>query len=446
MAVGTYDDMAGYPAFVDGPLEAHESQIPRTPLLVVLFIAMFALTVLVFGTHPKLFRVPYYLGVISALVSAVVYFQYSFPIPMPAFYFGGWFFWSILTGLRAESQEATWLATTTIAQILVMVFVFATICHDSRSVWVIGAALALGAVLNAIAALVFNLNVKEGRAAGFAVNPNSAAVVYGMGMCILAGMTAATRSSFARLMLTGVNLFLMYATVMTGSRAGAVCLVPPILYAAWFYRRDLVRKPLVMGGIAVGLVVGAVALPAWLSETELGRRSKQAMLTLTGQASKQESSVTSRVEMKYKAIEVSLKNPIMGVGVGNFTPYVFRNEGQTLSTHDNFLDVLSGTGFPGFALYYATFAWLWFVSGRLKRSGLLTQSELAIISMTRTFVIFRLCWDFFENTGWTSKPGWMFLAVLAGVLTGYKKLLAERAEAYGLTPAQASAGPAGSGY
>ena len=401
-------------------LAASEDEGARTPLGILFFIAAFAFSVIVFGSHLTLYRVPYYLGVVSAVAAILVYFQYSFPIPIPVLLFLSWFGWSALTAFSTESREVSMTALGTVAQILVMFVVFATTCQDSRAVWTIGVALVLGAIANAIAALVFGLNVRDGRAAGFAVNPNSAASVYGVGICVLLAGIAATRSNFLRAICVSLIGMMLFAIVRTGSRAGALTIVATIMFFFWFYRREILGKPLLLASLVLVLGASVVILPGRLAGTELGKRTISAVDTLRGESSKSESSTTSRVNLKFKAFRIALEHPILGVGIGCFTPYMFRREGETLSTHDTYMDVLSGTGFPGFLLYYAIYVWLWMTARQLKKSGVLTQNELALVAMTQTYIIFRATWDFFDNTGWNTKPPWIVMAVLAGGFTGMK--------------------------
>lgn len=409
-------------------LAASEDEGAVTPAAILFLIAAFAVTVIVFGNDKTLFRIPYYLGVLSAVAALLVYFQYSFPIPIPVLFFTAWFGWSGLTAFTTESREISMTALGTVGQILIMFIIFATTCQDSRAVWTVGVAFVLGAVLNAIAAVVFEMNVKDGRAAGFAVNPNAAANVYGVGICILLAGIPALRSGFMRLVSIGLIAVLLFAIVRTGSRGGALTVVGTILFFLYFYRRAIFSNPLLLGFLVTVVVASAVILPSKLADTELGKRTVAAVSTLRGDSSKSEGSTTSRVNLKLKAMRVALEHPILGVGIGCFTPYMFRLEGETLSTHDNFMDILSGTGFPGFALYYAIYVWLWVSAGRLRRTGVLTASELALVSMAQTYIVFRTAWDFFENTGWNTKPPWIIMAVLAGVLTGMKIRIAHRIE------------------
>jgi len=415
--------------------DAVDSQSPRAPLLVVMLIGLFAFTVLTMGTT-ILFRVPYYLGILSALLAILVYFQYSLPIPLPVILYVSWIAWSLVTALGAEMGEAIYLAMQTVAQIMVMFAIFATICQDGRSVWIVGAAFVLGSLVNIASASLFGLNVSGGRSAGLMSNPNGAALIYGIAICILLPAIAAVRLLAVRVVAVVLLIVLLYGAVSTASRGGALGCVAPMLYFAWFYRGAIVRKPLLLVFLLALVAAGAVFLPARLAKTEMGRRWNAAVGALSGESSQGESSVEHRVSLKYKALRVAVEHPIAGVGIGNFTPYVFRTQGETQSTHDNYLDVLVGTGLPGFILYYSIFVWLWVIAGRLRRSPFVSDGEIALLAMTRMFIVFRATWDLFDNTGWSFKPNWIVIAILAGYLTGLRIRVQQRSAistSYGLT-------------
>lgn len=407
-------------------LAADDEEGAKTPAAILFLIAAFAVTVIVFGNDKVLYRVPYYLGVLSAVAAVLVYFQYAFPIPVPVLLFTSWFAWSGITAFATESREISMTALGTVGQILIMFIVFATTCQDSRAMWVVGVAFVIGAIANAIAAVVFGYNVRDGRAAGFAFNPNAAANVYGVAICILLAAIPATRSGFLRLCCLAVIGWLLFAIVRSGSRGGALTIILTLASFLFFYRRAVLSKPALLGFIVTIIAASAIILPKQLADTELGKRTVSAISTLKGDSAKTEGSTASRMNLKFKALRVAIEHPILGVGIGCFTPYMFRLEGETLSTHDNFVDVLSGTGFPGFALYYSIYVWLWVTASRLRRSGVLTPNEMALVALSQTYIIFRSAWDVFENTGWNTKPPWIIMAVLAGVLTGMKVRVARR--------------------
>ncbi len=414
--------------------DAVDAQSPRAPLVVVMLIGLFAFTVITMGTT-ILFRVPYYLGILSALLAILVYFQYSLPIPLPVILYVSWIAWSLATGLGAEMGEAMYFAMQTVAQIMVMFAIFATICQDGRSVWIVGAALVLGSLVNVASASLFGLNVAGGRSAGLMSNPNGAALIYGIAICILLPAIAAVRSIAVRVIFVLVLIVMLYGAVSTASRGGALGCVAPMIYFAWFYRGTIARKPLLILFLLALVAVGAAFLPARLAKTEMGKRWMLAAEVLSGESGQREGSVEHRIALKYKALRVAVEHPFTGVGIGNFTPYVFRTQGETQSTHDTYLDVLVGTGVPGLVLYYSIFVWSWVIAGRLRKSPFVTNQEIALLAMTKMYLVYRATWDVFDNTGWSFKPNWIMIAVFAGYLTGLRYRIEQRSSlsaAYGL--------------
>src|SRR5215470_3297274 len=302
-------------AELDALLEEAHVRTPHAPLILVLFIGLFAATVVLLGTNQSLYRIPYYLGVMSALFSVLVYFQYSLPIPTPVFLYIGWVFWSLLTALNAEMLVAVKFALQTVLQIMVMFAVFATVCQDGRAVWIIGIALVVGAVGVFFSALVMGVDITTERSAGLGKNPNATALLYDTGICVLLAALPGSRTTGLRVLICGVILVLLYGVVATGSRAGAIAAVAPVVYMGWSYRRSITRRPLLLMGIICVAVVAGVFLPGWLSRTELGHRWTAAMETVTGQASKEEGSTRARINLKFQALAVTMEHPIFGVGI-----------------------------------------------------------------------------------------------------------------------------------
>ena len=257
-------------------------------------------------------------------------------------------------------------------------------------------------------------------------NPNGAALIYGIAVCVLLPAIAAVRSLAVRVVAVVLLIVMLYGAVSTASRGGALGCAVPMLYFAWFYRGTIARRPLLL------LFRSRSSRPApCFCQRDSPKRSwagawTAAVGALSGESAQGESSVEHRVSLKYKALRVAVEHPFAGVGIGNFTPYVFRTQGESQSTHDNYLDVLVGTGLPGFVLYYSIFVWLWVIAGRLRRSPFVSDGEIALLAMTRMFIVFRATWDLFDNTGWSFKPNWIVIAILAGYLTGLRIRVQQR--------------------
>lgn len=82
----------------------------------------------------------------------------------------------------------------------------------------------------------------------------------------------------------------------------------------------------------------------------------ESMFNLFDTSSKTDASVTGRLLLQQKAIEVFKKSPIIGVGMGNFSFY--NNLTGSLKgfyTHNNYLEMLTGVGIIGTILYYFPF-------------------------------------------------------------------------------------------
>jgi O-antigen ligase len=203
-------------------------------------------------------------------------------------------------------------------------------------------------------------NMDSGRLAfghGTLGNPNDFAtyLLVGAPFCVFALLRAGV---FMRIAWMGVIALLLMQFVRTGSRAGLVAVAIVSIYVFW-------KSPVVWKLAITMCLIGAVAAaPVMLPKTVLERYG-----TLLGaapdagdtsrQAEFAENSAEGRSQLLRKSIEITITNPLMGVGIGQFNVAVadlLKTEGQRsvyLQTHNMYTQVSSETGFPGLFLYMA---------------------------------------------------------------------------------------------
>ncbi|MCK6455870.1 MAG: O-antigen ligase family protein [Phycisphaerae bacterium] len=424
-----------YPAFGASELSASWSapaeldDVARAPLLLVLFIGLFAGSSFALGDHPTLFRIPYYLGIASAVMVTIMYLRMQLSIPAPVFIYAAWVVWAAIGVFTAEFREMALLSMSTALQFLVLMALFATMCQDSRAMWIVGICIVLGSFANVVATWAGFTAIPKfsDRAAGLLRNPNSTALAYGIAVCICYGGLVATRSWIVRIITIGLIIGFMYGIVRTASRSGVLSVGLMTLYGLWHYRRRIVRRPSALILIAMTVIVSVIALPRVLSQTVLAERMTAAVGQIRGTAYRKEGSVEARVGLKFEALRVIMDHPVFGVGLTNFPVYTLRREGRDLSTHDNYLEILASTGLPGFAFFYAIYVWAWYWAGRLRKSELITDSERTLTSLIRMFVILLLSADIFSNTTWSNKAVWTLMALSAGLLQGLRTRITRRA-------------------
>lgn len=169
---------------------------------------------------------------------------------------------------------------------------------------------------------------------------------------ILSDSTVATwRRVWSVVAMVPIGLVLM----KTGSRGGLATLA--VSFGLMFIRFSLARKVLVIVIGAMVLVDAYVFIPQDLREryttffqSDDGGRE----VGLDGATE----STASRLYLLERSIEITLRNPLFGVGPGQFAPQedaAARSEGKPkgswLGTHNTYTQVSSETGIPGLMLF-----------------------------------------------------------------------------------------------
>src|SRR5262249_13138578 len=166
----------------------------------------------------------------------------------------------------------------------------------------------------------------------------------------------AVKQAWLRAVFFGCQLLLYFALIRTGSRGSFLAVILATAYMLWHFRSAIFRSPSAGVTLLICIVVGGLFLPAWLSQTSMGKRMKAAVETFGGDISKREGSAQGRLALKFIALEQSFRHPLFGLGRNCFWQTGRDSGGWNQTTHDNYLNTLVETGFPGFIFYYAIYA------------------------------------------------------------------------------------------
>jgi O-antigen ligase len=187
-------------------------------------------------------------------------------------------------------------------------------------------------------------------------NANDLAAALLMGAPFILFMMADKRVNII-LRMTGVPLLiaLVIAVLKTGSRGGLVAMGVLIVFA--FVKANAGGKLKIMvAGVAV-LAVFAVVVPQDLRNRYMTIfRTDRAAVTSAGDQSALDSSETRRELLKNAAI-LTIRHPIFGIGLGQFSPQSFNlfvsrgKTGMWFTCHDIFGLVSAETGIPGLFFY-----------------------------------------------------------------------------------------------
>jgi len=128
-----------------------------------------------------------------------------------------------------------------------------------------------------------------------------------------------------RLFWWGAALLLLYGVYLTDSRGAFLAVMAMAGVWLWLRRGLLVAGIMGVAGMSVLLM-----LPTRMQELDAG-----------------ESSAYGRIEAWYDGIQMFIGNPLLGVGVGNFTTHTL------LTAHNSFVLVLAETGIIGYTIWLA---------------------------------------------------------------------------------------------
>ena len=226
-------------------------------------------------------------------------------------------------------------------------------------------------------------------------NPNDLALALMFGMPCL----ALNSSKVMRLVSLAVYPIMLYFILKTGSRASLITVVAMI---GTLFMLAPKRAKLLM---AVALpVVGAAMVMLVRSET-LSRLTlivaDTSNVQVSGQLSGAIGSQEARTELQKRAIQLSLRNPVFGVGALQFTNAVDLMVRETIGVksgwqgaHNTYLEVAAENGIPALILYVAALVYCFKLNYQTYKvcradsalEGIAPQS-LALLVMTVAFCV-----------------------------------------------------------
>lgn len=170
--------------------------------------------------------------------------------------------------------------------------------------------------------------VQDGRIqyVGIFSDPNDLAMLFIMAIpmaLLMAGRGGAL--GLRRLFWWAVAATLLYGVYLTDSRGAFLAVMT--MGGVWLWLR---RGLLVAGTLGALGMTGLMMLPTRMQELDAG-----------------ESSAYGRIETWYDGVQMFIANPVLGVGLGNFTDHT------VLTAHNSFVLVLAETGVIGYTVWLA---------------------------------------------------------------------------------------------
>jgi putative inorganic carbon (HCO3(-)) transporter len=176
----------------------------------------------------------------------------------------------------------------------------------------------------------------EGRIGGIFENPNDMALHLVTMMPVAVALAFGSRGLSRKLLYGGAALLMAAATVVTYSRGGFLSMTAAMLVLGWALGRRH-RFAVVTGACVLALALLVLAPGGY------GMR----IFSIYDHNLDALGSANARQALLLRSIVVAVRNPLFGVGMGNFSYVSFRNQ----VTHNAYTQVAAEMGAAAFVLY-----------------------------------------------------------------------------------------------
>lgn len=272
-------------------------------------------------------------------------------------------FWAVVTGsIIAASRSHFFSEAALVAQIGVLILGVACLSLMRAS----PGAVLTAALVSALFLLVTGMLTGQYELAteaesrfqfrGTLKHPNA------FGFYMIYGITAAlyfwtrARRQWQRHLLLGLAGAMVIGIVLSASRKNFLAVFVLLGVWLWYdYRRQLLRNARVTLAIVILTIGAGILVDRVMATTYLGTRIQR---SFEGQL------IDPTRQLLYeRGVDVILRNPIFGVGLGN---YRVASKTRAVS-HSDYVEVTSSAGFIGAGLYFSIFVLLWRRLDRIRR-------------------------------------------------------------------------------
>jgi O-antigen ligase len=332
------------------------------------------------------------LGVCSIIVSGRLRRPHTFHVLSSSF-----LLWSVFTLVWTIDIATTRERTMTYALAVVLTWLIWQLAATESRQLVLLQAYVLGGYVPAIDTLrlyASGTSWHKMRFAATGFNPNEMAMILVLGIPMAWYLALSARRRTVAL-LNGCYIPLaLLAVLLTASRGAFLSALAALTLIPWSLQRLSNRARLAMGVLLLGsmLLIGVVVpQESW---DRIGETAGNI----------EEGNFTKRELIWNAALELSLQNPMTGIGAGTFVHAAEPLLGRDVTPHQTFLSVLVGQGLVGLGLFLALLvAPVWRV---FSLRGL--QRKFSIVLALTLFIgLLPRTWDY-------RKPMWFALAVITG--------------------------------
>lgn len=146
-------------------------------------------------------------------------------------------------------------------------------------------------------------------------------------------------------------------TVLTSSRKSALALLFGFMLLVFLKDRSikLLLRILLICAATVAIVYIIMNVPEFYRA--IGRRFESMFLDIMGR--EVDGSMNTRSELMNYAKQLFFESPVVGKGLSGFRAYFHDEMGVYTYSHNNYLEILSGLGIVGLALYYWMYGYIY---------------------------------------------------------------------------------------
>jgi O-antigen ligase len=318
-----------------------------------------------------------------------------------------WIIWT-LSGAAVAIDKALFIEKLmTVIQIGFLLFLVSGIISLKKNVSTVMLAIIIGGVILLLSSFYTGEFFEAGefrpgaRVEGLAGNANGFAyhmmfIVYGVFY-----FWKKKTSVIWRIVLSSIVGLSVIGIVYSGSRTGLIGFI--VFLLLWWIlcgRKRLSEHPIKIYAV---LMVISFALYRFvdyiLFSSFLGYRIQHL----------QDSSIRLRLQFYKDGFDMIIHNPIFGVGLSNFS---MLSSLTGAYSHSNYIEIASTTGIIGFILFFSIYFIMWRRLTRIKKIYHEPQA-LYTIGLFKAAIITMLIQSF-STVNYSSKPAWIFLAVVIG--------------------------------
>lgn len=332
-----------------------------------LLVVTYIVTVVLLSYREDLTQAAKIAGVLLGVAVMFLVFAKGKRIVVPLTYriLGAWFMVALVSSIFSGHLEVSMMRALTVAQVSGIGFLVTNILIWNRSTRFYAIAL-IGAALMSVAmvtAMPGTFATMDGRVYGTMGNANWYGVMLSVAMVLSLITALDAKNLVVKVMSFGATIPIANMMLQTGSRkamiaglllgGGLICIAYLYKSGAATFRSFFVAMIIVASLVPVGIT--------FLVNSDYWFRTEQAVAAVSGDIGSADQSVIGRLWLAQQAIELSLKNPLLGIGLDTFRMARSGNTGMTIGTysHSNYLEILVSTGIVGFVLFFSIY-WLWF--------------------------------------------------------------------------------------